>query len=141
MEKQEIGRFSATTFDERSIEFVAYDNHTIDCPTLGLESYRSIELKPRFVLYGEHHYIYDVKGSKKYHSAEGLVARYNIDEELLDYLLEKKMVFYSADMANLYGFAEELSWDKKTGRRVGKPYKWARKKGPILVKQKQGEFN
>ena len=52
MEKQEIGKFYATSFNDIVIEFIVFDDNTIDCPTLGLQDYNSIELKPKFELHG-----------------------------------------------------------------------------------------
>ena len=43
MEKQEIGKFYATSFNDIVIEFIVFDDNTIDCPTLGLQDYNSIE--------------------------------------------------------------------------------------------------
>ena len=52
MEKQEIGKFYATSFNDIVFEFIVFDDNTIDCPTLGLQDYNYIELKPRFELHG-----------------------------------------------------------------------------------------
>ena len=50
MERQEIGRFYATTFNGITFEFIVFNNNTIDCPALNLRSFSRIDLKPRFVL-------------------------------------------------------------------------------------------
>ena len=34
MERQEIGRFYAKSFDGIVIEFIVYDDNTMSCPTL-----------------------------------------------------------------------------------------------------------
>ena len=52
MEKQEIGKFYVTSFNDIVFEFIVFDDNTIDCPTLGLQDYNYIELKPRFELHG-----------------------------------------------------------------------------------------
>ena len=76
MEKQEIGRFNAVSFNEDvDLEFIVYDNKSIDCPALGLEDYNRILLKPRFELIGFKQsngyfldlkrYVYDVKSKTK----------------------------------------------------------------------------
>ena len=60
MDKHEIGRFYASSFDEKMIEFIVFDNNTMSCPILNIESFQRIILKPRFELFGENvHYTYD----------------------------------------------------------------------------------
>ena len=52
------------------------------------------------------------------------------------------MIRYSNDMAYLYGFTDTKGYDSDPRHYgVGSPYKWAKKKGPILVKQRKGQFN
>ena len=37
MEKQEIGKFNAVSFNENvDLEFIVYSDNSIDCPALGL---------------------------------------------------------------------------------------------------------
>ena len=141
MERQEIGRYYAYSFDEEALEFIVFNDNTIDCPALGISNIKRMELKPRFVLSGEDfHYTYDVKSYEKYKSPAELIGRYDIDEDLFSYLKENNMIRYSTDMAYFYGFTDTFGYDK--GRySVGSPYKWAKKKGPILVKQRKGQFN
>lgn len=141
MEKQEIGRFYATSFDEKVIEFIVHNDNTMTCPILNIESFRVMELKPRFCLWNENGcYTYNVPAS---HFGESqLIESYDIDEELFIYLKENGMIRYSTDMAYLYDFEDKYGYDsdpKHYG--VGSPYKWAKKKGPILVKQRNGQFN
>ena len=70
-----------------------FDDNTIDCPTLGLQDYNYIELKPRFELHGHKvdeegnfydfkSYTYDVKPKEKYKNPLELIGNYDIDEEL-----------------------------------------------------------
>lgn len=153
MKKQEIGKFYATSFNGVVIEFIVYNDNTIDCPTLGLQDYTSIELKPRFELYGHKvneegnfydfkSYTYDVKSKEKYKNPLELIGNYDIEEELFDYLKQNGMIRYSNDMAYLYGFTDTKGYDSDPRYYgVGSPYKWAKKKGPILVKQRKGQFN
>ena len=142
MEKQEIGRFYATSFDGEVIEFIVYDDNTMDCPTLGVYSFKRIELKPRFVLSdGEKSYTYDVPAATSNDNSQ-LIGDYDIDEDIFMYLEENKMIRYSTDMAYLYGFENKKGYDSAPRHYgVGSPYKWAKKKGPILVKQRKGQFN
>ena len=139
MEKQVIGVFTAVTFDNEVHEFIVYDNHTIDCPKLNLESMYRINLKPRFELYGDDIWYISKAPSK---IRDGLIREYNIDSDLFDYLKSNGMIRYSVDMAYLYGFEDKKGFDSKSGYcGISSPYKWAKKKGPILVKQKNGKFN
>ena len=143
MEKQELGRFYVTTFNEIIFEFIVFNDNTIDCPTLNLSSFNRIELKPRFILSGNgSYYTYNVKAKEKNTNPQELISNYDIDDELFDYLKQNRMIRYSTDMAYLYGFSDKNGYDsepKYSG--VGSPYKWAKKKGPILVKQRKGQFN
>ena len=141
MEKQEIGRFYAKSFNGIVIEFIVYDDNTMDCPALNVYSFIRIDIKPRFRLRGEFgHYDYSVPAA---HFGESqLIENYVIDEELFGYLKEHAMIRYSTDMAYLYGFEDKCGYDSEPGHYgVGSPYKWLKKKGPILAKQRNGQFN
>ena len=94
-----------------------FDDNTIDCPTLGLQDYNYIKLKPRFELHGHKvdeegnfydfkSYTYDVKPKEKYKNPLELIGNYDIDEELFDYLKQNGMIRSSNDMAYLYGFTD-----------------------------------
>ena len=143
MEKYEIGRFHATSFNDIVFEFIVFNDNTMDCPTLGINSFSRIELKPRFVLSGkDFYYTYNAKGAQKYTSCPELIGNYDIDEDLFDYLKQNGMIRYSSDMAYLYGFSDKNGYDSDPSHYgVGSPYKWAKKKGPILTKQRKGQFN
>ena len=140
MEKQLIGRFYAMSFDGNIIEFIVFNDNTIDCPELNVYNFKRIELKPRFVMWDEkNYYRYNVPASH-YSGYSKLIESYDINENLFAYLKQNGMIIYSTDMAYLYGFSDTDGYDKK-GYNVGSPYKWAKKKGPILVKQRKGQFN
>lgn len=141
MEKQEIGRFWATTFDGKKIEFIVYNDNTMACPTLNIKLFKKMELKPRFCLWNENDcYTYNVAAS--HFDESQLIENYAIDEELFVYLKANKMIRYSTDMAYLYDFVDKCGYDSDPRNYgVSSPYKWAKKKGPILVKQKKGQFN
>ncbi|MBE6161354.1 MAG: hypothetical protein E7158_03960 [Firmicutes bacterium] len=141
MEKREIGRFYAISFNNVVYEFIVYDDNTINCPTLNINSIETIRLKPRFVLIGEKlHYELDVKPNNRFSDYSELIGNYVIDEELFFYLKVNRMIKYSTDMAYLYGFSDKSGFDDNRYG-VGSPYKWSKKKGPILEKQKHGHFN
>ncbi len=143
MERYEINRFYATSFDDEMIEFIVFSDNTIDCPTLGINSFNRIILKPRFVLVGEKlYYTYTTRKKIGFNDSSDLIKNYDIDEELFDYMKENGMIRYSNDMAYLYGFEDKNGYDSDPRHYgVGSPYKWAKKKGPILVKQRKGQFN
>lgn len=143
MERYETGRFYATSFDNQIIEFIVFNDNTIDCPTLGINSFNRIILKPRFVLVGEKlYYTYNARKKIGFNDSSDLIQKYDIDEELFDYLKQTDMIRYSNDMAYLYGFEDKNGYDSDPRHYgVGSPYKWAKKKGPILVKQRRGQFN
>ncbi len=143
MDKNKIGIFFGITFNNKVIEFVVFDNNTMDCPTLGLKDCTRMWIKPRFVLYNDKfRYEYSSESDTKYQSSPALVANYYINDELFDYLKENGMISYSNDMAYLYNFKDKKGYDSREGYYgVGSPYKRAKKRGPILVKQRRGEFN
>lgn len=131
-----VGKFVATTFSDKDIVFVVYDNDIIECQTLDIKKIRYIDLKPRFELHSEvMHYTYDAP--KKEGNDSELIKEFDIDNELMYYLQKKGMVKYSQDMAMLYGFDPSKAYD----RNGGYPFKRAVKKGPILTNQKKGYFN
>lgn len=137
MEKHEVGRFYATRYDGLTYEFVVNNNATMDCPALGVESGKRLIIKPRFVLFGEESV--HLCPAKHGGNIEGLIKEYSIDDDLFDYLKVHDMIKYSTDMAYLYGFKDKNGYDIKD--KSGHPFKWAEKKGPILVKQKKGQYN
>lgn len=141
MERLEVAKFYAKLFDEKVIEFIVFNDNTMACPTLNIESFKRIILKPRFKLIGENvHYTYDAPPTTYFESK--LIESYDIDENLFAYLKENGMIRYSTDMAYLYGFEDKNGYDSDPRHYgVGSPYKWAKKKGPILVKQRKGQFN
>lgn len=141
MKKEIKGVFYAYSFNGLKLKFVVYNN-AIDCPSLHLKGYHRMELKPRFCLMGnDKYYVYKGISSNEPNESE-LIGKYDIEEDLFSYLKDKRMILYSNDMAHLYGFPDVNGYDSKKGYYgVGSPYKWAKKKGPILVKQKKGQFN
>ena len=145
MERLEIGRFTATTFNERTIDFIVFDDNTIDCPSLNIESYNMIEIKPRFVLWnGNGRYTYGrysrYEGYRSYIDSDPqtLVAKYNIDEDLFAYLKQREMISYSTEMAMYYGFSDTKG---RNDDDIKRPYKKALKKGIAFEKQRKGQFN
>lgn len=111
MEKHEIGKFYATSFDNNTFEFIVFDDNTMDCPTLGVYSFKRIELKPRFVMWDEkNYYKYNVPANR-YGEDSKLIGNYDIDENLFEYLKQHEMIRYSNDMAYLYEFEDKSGYD------------------------------
>lgn len=134
MEKQEIGRFYATRFDESIYEFIVNSDAMMDCPTIGAKFVYRIVIKPRFELFS--HSCSYINPTKHGGNIDGLIKDYNIDDGLFDYLREHNMIMYSTNMAYLYSFKDKSGYDREF--KEGHPFKWAEKRGPILVKQKKG---
>ncbi len=136
MERHEIGKFYAISFDGDVIEFIVFDNNTMDSPTLDIYNFKRIELKPRFVLWDDSkYYRYNVPST--HHGVNPkLIRKYDIDGYLFEYLKQNGMIMYSNDMALLYDFPDKEGFDSKT--RKGHQYKWTKH---ILEKQREGIFN
>ncbi len=135
-----IGTFSASTFSGKQIDFTVFNDNTIDCPTFGLNKYHKIIIKPRFEMakIGNYIYTYDVKPIDKNYGINDLIAQYNIEKDVFNYMKSNEMIRYSTDMAYLYGFSDKNGYDIET---KSEAFKRARKKGPILQKQKEGIFH
>lgn len=137
MERHEVGRFYATRFDESMYCFIVYNDGTMDCPQMGAKSIYRIVIKPRFELFSKN-CLY-INPAKHGGNIDGLIKAYNIDDDLFAYLKDHNMIRYSTDMAYLYGFKNTDGYDREF--KEGHPYKWAAKKGPILVRQRKGQYN
>ena len=139
MNKNEIGKFYAITFNNKVFSFIVYDDNTMDCPELNMTRIKKMTIKPRFELRVEgYYYIYDAPVN--YVVNQDLIGYYKIDNELFNYLKENYMIRYSVDMAYLYNFEDKDGFDKGQSYSTS-PYKHARFKGPILAKQREGIFN
>ncbi len=147
MEKKKIGAFYGISFDGEIYKFIVLSNNKIICPEESPKEFDRVILKPRFLLVdgkvnskflGEWH-----ESHAPHKTIDGLIKEYQIEPELFDHLIANNMLGYSADMAEFYGFPCEYAYDKQKGMHQfkGKPFKWASKKGPVLVKQKSGHFN
>ena len=135
MERKRIGKFYATAFDETIYTFIVYEDG-IACPNLGVQKAKRIVLKPKFELIGYENdwYMMPIKAGYQ----EGLIKTYDIDNELFKYMKLKGMLFYSTDMAHLYGFEDKKGFDAEFNKT---PFKRVKDKRKILAKQKQGIFN
>lgn len=136
MEKREIGKFYAKRFDGIVYEFVVNDDKTMSCPELCKESITKLIIQPRFWLFCENN---SCVRPAQIGVQDNLIKEYDIDDELFEYLKAQRMIRYSTDMAYLYGFNDKNGFD--ADKKGGRPFKWAEKKGPVLVKQKKGFYN
>ena len=135
MEKKMIAKFSAKMFSGKVLEFLVYNDRTMDCPELGVTGIYRMVLKPRFRLFSNNHgrFNYSKKGT-----IDELIKEYIIDENVFRLLRDNNMILFSTDMAFLYDLPDKEGYDAIFNRR---PYKWAEKRGPILAKQKNGMYN
>ena len=137
MKKYESGRFYAKRFYEKVYEFIVYIDNTMECPALGLEVIHRIVLSPRFDLVGKD---FTFVNPAPLGVIDGLIKEYIIDDDLFEFLEERNMIMYSTDMAYLYDFQNKKVYDSCNGKEK-RPFKKAMKKGPILVKWKNGQYN
>ena len=135
MEKKIVAKFSAKTFSGKVLEFLVYNDHTMDCPELGVAGIYRMVLKPRFRLFSNNHGRFDYA---KKGTIDELIKEYNIEEHVFYWLRENNMILFSTDMAFLYDLPDKDGYDAIYNKR---PYKWAEKKGPILAKQRNGMYN
>lgn len=139
MRSKEIGRFYATTYGNVEYEFIVFDDATIECPQLYMICIEKAVLKPRLELIARFGNKFDIRNLGYENIKEELVKEFKIDDNLFDFLKENELITYSTDMAYLYNFKDKEGFDIK--RKGGRPFKWAEKKGPVLTKQKQGQYN
>lgn len=139
MEPKMIGKFDAITFDGDRINFEVYDNKVVKCDSLGLlRPIKRMILKPNVTLYFENgqHFTADLyeraTGNKRF-----LIKEYQINEDLLDYMIDNQMAEYSTDCAVLYDFDIEKAYDRKYQTRA---FKYVKEKSKRMVKAKQGIF-
>lgn len=133
-----IGRFSATSFEDKDIHFLVYSDNTIGCQELGKKNIERMVIKPRFELISDGNiYTYGSPYEGKSEPYFGLIKEYNIEEDLFDYLKSHGMIMYSTEMAYLYDFKDKKGYDAKEKNRA---FKWT-DKAKIMKKQKEGRFN
>lgn len=145
MERLEIGRFTATSFKGELYEFIVYNDNSMDCPQMEIWGMNGIHTKPRPELWDSKNWNFLIRENYGHPDQTRLIKEFNIDDELFKYLNLNNMILYSTDMAYLYNFIDKDGFDKKErkhyGKRKGRAFKHASKKGEILTKWKNGEFN
>ena len=149
MKRLEVGRFTAVSFKGESYEFIVYNDNSIDCPKMEIWGMNGIHTKPRPELWDSKTWYPVIRENYGYPDQTRLIKEFNIDDELFKYLDLNNMIMYSTDMAYLYNFIDKDGFDKEKVRgksngkvkRKGRAFKHASKKGEILTKWKNGEFN
>lgn len=144
--------FSAVSHNQVTYHFAITQEKQIYCLEFSEIAPASIlELKPNFVLRSQNGcYMYSLvdylKESGNYNpNANGennqLVFKFDIDDELFEYLIENKMLSYSTDMAVLYGIDPQYASDKHFNTSA---FKSSRnnpiKKSKRLSRQKNGFY-
>ena len=129
-----IGGFSLTTFRNKIYEFIVYEDH-IDCVQLKISNIRKILLKPNLEMYAD-----DENFSLNDHLTieQDYIKKISIRNDLLKYIIDNRLARISTEMAIYYGLDKELGFDIKDKTNT---FKWAKKKGLILAKQREGNFN
>lgn len=163
MNNQPIKSFTAVTYENQTYHFIITDDNKIYCCEFRLEYGADIiELKPNFVLrdkdsqtiYSLKDYLRELsKEDKNYKrlilgtaskelekQQQNLIKSYIIEPQVLEYLIENKMVMYSHDMAILYGFDPKHSYDCYFQTRSFKKNRH-KEKTKVLTKQKKGIFH
>ena len=138
--KNIVGKFYAISFEQELIEFIVYDDNSIDCPSKNVFGAYYMHLKPRFVLYYPGGlYFHGEICENGFYSKNDSIKTYKIDSRVLDYMKDKEMICYSQDMAVWYGLPEDTSFDRELSKKRFS-YKRAIKMGPVLAKQRRGQF-
>lgn len=138
---EEIRYFSAVTYDNNVYHFSINSNDEIYCDEFGITfPSKIIELKPNFVLRNElRRSIYSLDDyCRERNKKKSLIREYVIDAELYEYLINKRMLMYSTDMAILYGFDPQYAHDAHYQTRA---FKHVKDKSRRLAKQKHGKFH
>lgn len=139
-----IGVFYAITYNNETYEFIVKNNGLIYSKQIeNNKPINKLLIKPNFWVYFEDggytscDTLARQNGTKN--NNNHLIKRLKITKDLLDYLVLTNLIFYSTDMAYLYGLNSNYAYDKNKKTRAFKKLK--RKKKPILEQQKQGKFN
>lgn len=137
MENVVIGSFCLKTFGGKTYKFYVLDNGLMYSKDITMYPLYRIILKPLFELFGldEHgnrHSIFIPR--KRFDYIESI----KIDNDLLDYMKDNKMIMYSTDMGYLYNLPDKDGYDRIYQRRA---FKHKKDKTKVLIKQKRGYYN
>lgn len=139
MDLQTIGVFQVHTFTGLTITFRVLEDYTIEDDFFGLGPISSIDLKPIIIIrtMDGHDIDFDSYARTNRRKRE-YIEKVTIDDELLRELVAKRKIYYSTDMAYLYGFDPELAYDRRESSRA---FKHVKDPNKILALQKQGIYN
>lgn len=147
--KEQMKYFSAVAYDGSTYNFSITPKGEIFCAEFGTIIPASIiELKPNFVLRsGDCRTVYSLddhlrNASKKKPNGLSLISEWIIPNDVFEYLINNRKMFYSINVAMLYGFDPQYAFDNTRHKRA---FKWSKnnpeKRARILAPQKSGKFN
>ena len=147
--QKEIKYFSAVAFDGSTYNFSITSNGEISCEQFNMSFPASIiELKPNFVLRSSDwrsvSSLDDYLRNELCKKSDGLslISKWNISDEVFEYLINNRKLMYSSQMAVFYGFDLNYAYDKQHNKRVFKSFRnKPDAKSRILAPQKRGKFN
>lgn len=138
----------AQAFNGKEYQFTLNESNrlVIDLPSIGKIEVSRILIKPDFWLIGLDNFRLTLDTYLRYRHMDSicskepsdLIKNYLVDPNIVDELAKSGVIMYSREMAELYDLPNEFSYDLQYNRSA---FKWAKKKGKILEKQKQGIFN
>lgn len=121
---KDLMEFTALTYNNSVYHFSITKNGEISCVEFGITTTASIiEIKPNFVLRrADGSTIYNLDDhlrnrNLKKPNGESLVFKWDIPENVLEYLINNKKLMYSTEIALLYGFPTEFAHDINYKRR------------------------
>lgn len=145
MDFEEVKYFSAVTFDDNTYNFAVTPKGDIYCCEFDIaQPAKIIELKPNFTLRDERgHSFYSLDDYTRERKIEkSLIREWIIDEELFSLLMSEHKLLYSTQMAVLYGFDPQYSFDANNQKRAFKSSRNNKKKrAKVLAPMKSGKFN
>lgn len=124
IKKEVVGSFNLITTQDTEICFKVYDDNTMGCDKIEHENIKRLIIKPRFELYT---FEYSKSGKTKfiahYVSPFSYIKKYDIDDDMFDYLKCHGMISYSTEMAFVYGFKDKRGYDIEDQKRAFKRVK------------------
>lgn len=150
---KELMEFTAITYNNYVYHFSITANGEISCSEFGITIPASIiEIKPNFVLRrADGSTICNLDDhlrnrNLKKPNGESLVFKWDIPENVLEYLINNKKIMYSTELALLYGFpteyAHDINYKRKEIRRLqNNPNKSEKHLCKLRTQFKNGKFN
>lgn len=138
--EHENREFTVTTFDGVTITFRLLLDGTLICNYFDvIRPIKSIDLKPNLTVRTVDGYYVDFDiYARTIDSKRQYIQSIDIDEDLLEELAYSRVIFYSTDMAYLYGLDPKLAFDSVYNHRA---FKHVKDKAKVLELQKQGIYN